>query len=449
MKKPVKKTDSATAQTMRQRAEEIARETADQSPENIDNQTPAEIRQTLHELRVHQIELDMQNEEMRRAQVELEEGRTRYFDLYDLAPVGYVTVSDKGLILEANITTASMLGVPRGALIKQPITRHILKDDQDIYYRHRKKLFETGEPQVCEFRMLRTGAASFWARLEATVAQDKDGGAPICRIALSDITEHKRLEEEKANLEVQTLQLQKAESLGCMANATVHHFNNLLQAIIGNMQLAIRMLPQNADQVKYMTAAMDAARTAQEISRKTMIYLGENSGNLEPLNLGDTCCLFLPTLQADIPKNVFLKTELPTHGPTIAANASQIQQMLTNMITNAWEAIGDSHGVISLRVKNVSAEDIPTIYRPTDWRKQDSAYVCLEVSDTGSGIAPNDIQKLFDPFFSSKFIGRGLGLSVVLGIVKGHHGAIAVASEPGKGSTFRVFLPAFAENIVA
>ena len=178
MKKPVKKTDSTTAQTMRQRAEEIARETADLSPENIDDQTPAEIRQTLHELRVHQIELDMQNEEMRRAQVELEEGRTRYFDLYDLAPVGYVTVSDKGLIMEANLTTASMLGLPRGALIKQPITRHILKNDQDIYYRHRKKLFETGEPQVCEFRMLRTGAASFWARLEATVAQDKDGGAP-------------------------------------------------------------------------------------------------------------------------------------------------------------------------------------------------------------------------------------------------------------------------------
>ena len=445
MKKPVKTNESAIPTTvdLRKRAEEIARETADLSPENIDGQSPAEIRQTLHELRVHQIELDMQNEELRRAQVELDASRARYFDLYDLAPVGYCTIAEQGLILEANLTIATMLGLPRGEMIKQPISRFIFKDDQDIYYLHRKKLLETGEPQVCEFRMLRTGAPPFLARLEATIAQAADA-EPVCRAVLSDITERKRHDEEKAKLEIQTLQLQKAESLGCMANATVHHFNNLLQAIIGNMQLAIRRMPQNADPVKYLTAAMEAARTAQEVSRQTMIYLGENSGNLEPLDLGDTCRLFLPILQADIPKSVLLKIYLPPHGLTIAANASQIQQMLTSLIINAREAIGDSQGVISLTVKNASDSDILTIYRPTDWRKQDSAYVCLEVSDTGSGIAHRDIEKLFDPFFSSKFIGRGLGLSVVLGIVKGHRGAIAVASEPGKGSTFRVFLPAAA-----
>ncbi len=102
---------------------------------------------------MHQIELEMQNEELRRPQAELDAARARYFDLYDLAPVGYCTLSEKGLILEANLTAATLLGVARGALVKQPISRFILKEDQDIYYLHRKQLFETGEPQTCELRI--------------------------------------------------------------------------------------------------------------------------------------------------------------------------------------------------------------------------------------------------------------------------------------------------------
>jgi PAS domain-containing protein len=116
-------------------------------PISLSEQTPESVRQVLHELRVHQIELTMQNEELRRAQAEIEAERARYFDLYDLAPVGYVTVSEKGLILEANLTAATLLGVNRGVLVKQPLSRFIFQEDQDSYYLHRKKLFETGEPQ--------------------------------------------------------------------------------------------------------------------------------------------------------------------------------------------------------------------------------------------------------------------------------------------------------------
>jgi signal transduction histidine kinase len=264
----------------------------------------------------------------------------------------------------------------------------------------------------------------------------------------TDITERKRAEEEKSKLEAQNRQLQKAESLGRMAGAIVHHFNNMLQAIIGNMQLAIRRLPRDEDSVKYMAAAMQAARSAETITSQTLTYLGDTSDKLETLDLGDVCRLFLPTLQAAMPKNVSLETDLPSRGPTITANANQMQQVLTNLVTNAWEALGDGRSIIHLRVKTVSAADIPAIHSPTDWRPQDSVYICLEVSDTGSGIAHSDIENLFDPFFSGKFIGRGLGLSVVLGIARAHHGAVSVQSEPGQGSTFCVFLPAAAEDVV-
>ena len=183
----------------RRQAEAIARKEAAQSSEDRESRSPEGIRQVLHELQVHQIELEMQNEELRRTQVELDAARARYFDLYDLAPVGYCTLSEKGLILEANLTAATLLGVARGALVQQPISRFICPEDQDRYYRFRQQLVATGAPQACELRMRRADAAPFWARLEATVAPDA-AGAPGCRVVLSDITERRQLEEAQAFL---------------------------------------------------------------------------------------------------------------------------------------------------------------------------------------------------------------------------------------------------------
>ncbi|MEN6331323.1 MAG: PAS and helix-turn-helix domain-containing protein [Smithella sp.] len=183
------------ADDLRKRAEIVARGKEALSPEDIEALSPEDARFLLHELRVHQIELMMQNEELRRAQEELEASRARYFDLYDLAPVGYCTLSEKGIILEANLTAATMLGVARGILVNKPITRFIFKEDQDIYYLYRKQLFEMDVTQTCEIRMLRQDGTSFWVLLSATLAHDA-GGSTICRTVVNDITESRRVEEE-------------------------------------------------------------------------------------------------------------------------------------------------------------------------------------------------------------------------------------------------------------
>ncbi len=178
---------------LRQKAEAHAREKA--PLENIDTLPPAAIKQMLHELRVHQIELEMQNEELRAAHKALDLSHARYLDLYDFAPVGYITLSQEGLILVANLAAATLLGESRGNLVKQPISGFILKEDKDIYYRHCKILFESGEPQECELRMVKKdGALPFWARLEGTAAEGPDG-VPACRVVMSDITGRKRAEE--------------------------------------------------------------------------------------------------------------------------------------------------------------------------------------------------------------------------------------------------------------
>jgi PAS domain S-box-containing protein len=184
--------DAVSQQALRQQAEARLA----QSPDIPKPLSPDEIREALHELRVHQIELEMQNEELRTARDEIEAGRTRYFDLYDLAPVGYCTLSEQGLILEANLTAATLLGAPRGKLVKRPLSNFIFKEDQDSYYLHRKKLLESGQSQECELRLLKPDGAVFWAQLTATAAQAEDG-APVCRVVLLDVTERKRAEKDR------------------------------------------------------------------------------------------------------------------------------------------------------------------------------------------------------------------------------------------------------------
>ena len=181
------------AAELRRRAEEITRKSEAASQENIEALSPEETRRALHELRVHQIEFEMQNEELRRAQAELDASRARYFDLYDLAPVGYCTISEKGMILEANLTAATLLGVARSILVKRPLSNFIPPGDQNIFYRHHKLLFETGMPQAYEIRMLRRDGKTFWTQMESTVAQDADG-VSLCRTVIIDITERKQAE---------------------------------------------------------------------------------------------------------------------------------------------------------------------------------------------------------------------------------------------------------------
>ena len=181
------------ATELRLRAEENLRQAA-QLPQSHLALTPEETGRTLHELRVHQIELEMQNTELRRAQEELESERRRYFDLYELAPVGYCTVSEEGLITQANLSAAGLLGITRDARAGRPIfSRFILEEDQDIYYRQRKKVLATAATEWCELRMVKKDGTGFWAHLE--ISLDRDAGVTLYRIVLSDITARKQAEE--------------------------------------------------------------------------------------------------------------------------------------------------------------------------------------------------------------------------------------------------------------
>jgi len=190
---------------LRWRAEEIVKEQGASPPRPQSALSREEALRLLHELRVHQTELRMQNDELWRAQAELNATRERYFDLYNLAPVGYFIVSHEGRILETNLAGANLLNVPRAALVKQPITRFILREDQDVYYLHRRELLATGQAHTCELRMVKADGTAFWVRLTATSQPPLDSlersDTPMSRVVLTDITEQKQAEQARAALE--------------------------------------------------------------------------------------------------------------------------------------------------------------------------------------------------------------------------------------------------------
>lgn len=259
-------------------------------------------------------------------------------------------------------------------------------------------------------------------------------GLPHVLGVVRDISERKRVE-------AQNRQIQKVESLGRMAGAIAHLFNNKLQTVMGSLEL-MGGLPRAVDPTKYLTMAMQATEGAAALSRQMLVYLGQTSGTREPRFLGDLCREGLGLIRSNLPEQVELETEIPFPGPVIHANSDQMHQVLTNLMVNAWEAMAEGKGRIRLSLQTCPAADIPALHRfPVDWQPQEGDHACLEIADTGSGIAAADIEKLFDPFFSTKFTGRGLGLPVVLGIVQAHGGAIVADSALGQGSVFRVYFP--------
>lgn len=385
--------------------------------------------------------------ERRRAEEQLRESEMRFRQFFENAGAYCYLVSPEGFIMEANAKALKTLGYSREELVGRPLSALYAEESIEQVKQLFQKWKETGSVQNAELVIKTKNGERRWVILNANAVRD-DAGRIIHSTSMQvDITERKQAEERQAKLEDQNRQLQKAESLGRMAGAIAHRFNNLLTVVTGHLELAMKDLPSQWGPVKNLSQAMLAAHKAAEVSGLMLTYLGQTPGKCEPLDPAEDCYRSLLTLQVIMPAKVTLETDLPTPGPIIHADVIQIRQLLVNLITNAEEAIGDNQGVIYLAVKTVSSAEISANNRfPIDWQPQNKFYACLSVTDTGCGVAKYDIEKLFDPFFSNKLTGRGLGLSVVLGIVRAHSGCITVESESGKGSAFRVFIPVMAQS---
>jgi PAS domain S-box-containing protein len=267
--------------TLRQQAEAVLDVQAEPTPGQLAAMSPEQTQRMLHELGVHQIELEMQNEELRRAQAELSAARARYFDLYDLAPVGYCTLDEQGQIRQANLTAASMLGVAVSALRGKLLTAFICKEDQDVYYLHRKQRMEAGRTHACELRLARQDGTLAWVHLATTAGHDADG-APELRVVLTDVTEHKQVE---AALRESMRQLQTLSRRVLEAQETERHrvalelhdeLGQALTAIKINLQVGQLFQKQtagelNAENIRIVDEALQQMRRLAYALRPSML----------------------------------------------------------------------------------------------------------------------------------------------------------------------------------
>ena len=564
-------------QALRQRAESIL---ASNQDAGVNEQWRDEFKHILHELHVHQIELELQNEELRTTQIALEESRGRFVQLYDNAPVGYVVLDKGGVIHQTNIAFANMVHRERSHILGRAFGDFIHADDRPIFFARSRAFFKNPADKTLELRLNSRHGTPLYASLRAsrhlhlgrdippsenellltvtnitdrvaaehaliaseqfarstvdalsaniaildetgriiavnrawkefargnsaqpdsigeganylTLCQSVQGceaeaarqfaagilkvlhgeteiytqeytchspseqrwfvgrvtrfpeqGGRRVVVAHENITERKQLEADNLRLLRQLNRREKEESLGRMAGAIAHHFNNLLFVVLGSIELALEKVSADPLVRQYLTFAQDGTNRAAEISGKMLTYLGLTMKDKSPMDLGKVVRQHLPLLEAMKPETATIHAVLPANGPRIVANVHQVEELVTILAENGWEA---GHGrlcEIRLTISTAGAADLADTHRfPQAWQPQHQSYACLEVTDNGTGIAPEHLEQIFDPFFSNKFMGRGMGLPLVLGILRAHKGCVTVSSEPDRGTTIRAYFP--------
>ncbi len=257
-----------------------------------------------------------------------------------------------------------------------------------------------------------------------------------------DVTERRRAKTEREQLARKMQETQKLESLGVLAGGIAHDFNNILTAILGNASLALYEVAPGSSVHECLDQVSQAALRAADLCKQMLAYSGRGRFVVRRIDLGELIGEIAPMLQISISKKAVLRLSAGKDVPPMEADATQLRQVIMNLVINASDAIGDKGGVIDVTTGVVRVDRAYLAAAMMPYGLPEGEYVSLEVSDDGCGMDEEVQAKIFDPFFTTKFAGRGLGLAAVLGIVRGHGGAMKVSSERGRGSTFRLLFPA-------
>ncbi len=402
----------------------------------------------IHELQVHQVELQLQNEELLRSQQELQAARNRYFNLFDQAPVGFVTVDADGRVLQINRTFCAMLDQEAPALLSKPFADLVHPEDRPVLLARFAALFRDPRGKVLELRLLGDPDQQRVVRLMArrsapdtgAVVTDKDAPAELLA-SVVDITAEREAEARNQRLEDQLRHAQKLESFGLFAGGIAHDFNNMLMSVVGHCDLALWDLPAENTAREHIELTLKAAGHAADVCRQLLAYAGQGKLAPEAHDLQALLDELLTILQVSVGPRIQLVRRREGKPAWVHGDGGQFRQLITNLVTNAAESYPDGTGVVEIRHgrRHVDADLLAGGVIPHDL--DPGLLTVLEVIDHGHGMDGETCERIFDPFFSTKFTGRGLGMAVVLGIVRSHGGTIVVDSAPDAGTTITVLLP--------
>ncbi|GFO60182.1 hypothetical protein GMST_25070 [Geomonas silvestris] len=387
---------------------------------------------------LHQARLEQQQ-----AAEALKESERTLRVLFEVTQAGIIQLDDQGVVRFANPRMAEMLGLAPEQLLGSDYRALIGADQVEPATENLRQLFSGAtECLSTERHYRRADGSPFWGYLTARRVVSGGGGVVTMVGTVTDLSELKSAEEKRLRMEQQMLHVQKLESLGVLAGGIAHDFNNILLAIMGNASLALHRLPPDSPAQYHLEQIEHASDKAADLARQMLAYSGKGHFVLQAVDLNRLVQDMTAMLEVSLSKKVTLHFELDEGIPCLVADATQLRQIVMNLAINATEAIGEQSGDITIRTGCLECD---RSLLASTWLNDDlppGFYDFLEVRDTGCGMDADTLARIFEPFFTTKFTGRGLGMAAILGIVRGHKGAISVESEPGRGTCFRIYLPA-------
>lgn len=386
--------------------------------------------------------LEREISDRKRAEEALRESEERYRQLYENTPTMYFTVDTKGKVLFVNKFGASQLGYQ----VQDLVGRSVL----DVFHEEDKKAVRK-QLEICirnlnqvyqwAFRKLHKNGKVLWVREVARATKGNDGKL-IIFIVCEDVTKIKKAEEERRKLETKLQHTQKLESLGELAGGIAHKFNNLLTGILGNASLATMNLTKDSHANESVKLIENAALQAAELTNQMLAYAGKGKYLVKKHDLSSLVKNTSRLIETAVSKKIKIEYDLASKLSAFEADDSQMQQVIMSLINNSADAIGNKSGTIKVSTGAMEVDGDFLSQTILEEKLPAGAYVYIEVGDTGCGISEEMQLKIFDPFFSTKFVGRGLGLAAVLGIVRSHHGVIKLDSKPDKGTNIKILFPA-------
>jgi PAS domain S-box-containing protein len=360
--------------------------------------------------------------------------------LVEANPDALLVIDSGGIILDAKAENESDLGCPVSLLVCRGLEALGLETaERNRFHERLTRVLGTGRMQVMEFRRLQPDGVPFWGEVRM-VRLDPNRALAFVR----NITERRRGEEERERFDDHVAQIQKFESLGVLASGIAHDFNNILAAIVGHAEQAQSGLPDGSPLHEPVDRIIRASMRASALTRQMLDYAGHGTCNFQPINLNHLLSEMLQLLRTCLSKQARLDVSLTRDIPLVQGDAAQLWQVAMNLLTNSSDALGGRPGTVGLTTHTLNAGPAELAGFLGTAGLQPGVYAMVEVTDTGCGMSEETLMRIFDPFFSTRAAGRGLGLSAVLGILKSHGGGICVRSQVGHGTTIQVILPAAA-----
>ena len=374
------------------------------------------------------------------AKRELRAAQDRYVQLFDISPVGHVTIDNLGRVTEVNLTAAKLLDVIREDMVGKEFVSFAAVGDKASITEHFRRCKALGQ-DACELHLLTSKGQETPVELHSLCCMSSAEPQVACRTSIADISDRVAAQEQRQIIEDQIRRTQMLESLGSAIDRVAHDFNNFLMVILGNAEIAASSVTESLEASRCLGEIRSGALQARDLTRQMLTYVGKGKSTFESLDLNSLIAEVTNILRTSVSGEAELIFLPGNEIPEVQADAVQVRQLARNLVINAANSLIEGKGRIEVRTarKQILSADFPQLYTMDDFAGGDC--VVLSVSDTGCGLDPQAMDELFKPSFTTKLAGPGLGLSAVIGIVRGHQGAIKVDSEPGQGTTFEVYFP--------